>query len=133
MVLSEMVSAAWEIPDAIGWKSAQSILIECKISRADFLANTNKPTVRAERGMGRQRYFLVPAGLVTKGDMDRYPGYGLLALHDSGAVRVVVEALRRESAQEAEIAMLVSALRRVRTKEFLTVVVESEPQCPIPS
>lgn len=41
-----------ETPDAIGFKSNQSILIECKISRNDFLKDKNKQVsknFRAER------------------------------------------------------------------------------------
>ena len=38
-VLCELVtySSSGEIPDAIGWTSRNSILFECKASRADFL------------------------------------------------------------------------------------------------
>ena len=39
VVLSEQACVSGEMPDAIGWKRANhSVLIECKISRADFLA-----------------------------------------------------------------------------------------------
>jgi hypothetical protein len=38
VVLSEQACASGEMPDAIGWKKAShSVLVECKISRADFL------------------------------------------------------------------------------------------------
>ena len=37
VILSEQSCASGEMPDAIGWKRAcHSVLIECKISRADF-------------------------------------------------------------------------------------------------
>ena len=31
-----------ETPDAIGWRNGITILVECKISRADFLSDKNK-------------------------------------------------------------------------------------------
>src|ERR1700760_3011333 len=44
IVLSEQYCATGEIPDVIGWKaSCQSVLVECKVSRADFLADAAKP------------------------------------------------------------------------------------------
>jgi len=39
IVLSEQACISGEIPDAIGWKGKNhSVVIECKVSRADFLA-----------------------------------------------------------------------------------------------
>ncbi len=44
VVLSEQACVSGEMPDAIGWKRAShSVLVECKISRADFLADRDKP------------------------------------------------------------------------------------------
>ena len=44
VVLSEQACASGEMPDAIGWKRAcHSVLVECKISHADFLADREKP------------------------------------------------------------------------------------------
>jgi len=41
LVITEMT--AWESPDALGWKSSESTtLVECKASRADFLADAKK-------------------------------------------------------------------------------------------
>jgi len=125
VVLSEMVTAAWETPDAIGWKGAGSILVECKVSRADFFRNADKPSVRAGRCMGTQRFFLVPHGLVAKSDMERFPDYGLMSVGESGNIQVITEAPHRTSNERSEIAMLVSALRRVRTREYLTIMVDS--------
>ena len=43
IVLSEQYCATGEVPDVIGWKaSCQSVLVECKISRADFLADAQQ-------------------------------------------------------------------------------------------
>jgi len=40
IVLSEQGCASGEMPDAMGWKGkCHSLLVECKVSRADFLAD----------------------------------------------------------------------------------------------
>lgn len=125
VILSELTSAAWEVPDAVGWKAGVSCLIECKVSRADFLVNKQKPTVRGGRGIGTQRYFLCVAGLINPidlGDTD----YGLLWLKEEKYIRLVKEALPRETNAHAEIQMLVSALRRIKTREFLTINIIDE-------
>ena len=50
VVLSEQACVSGEMPDAIGWKRAShSVLVECKVTRADFLADRGKP-FRAEAG-----------------------------------------------------------------------------------
>lgn len=50
-----------EIPDAIGFMNRGSILIECKTSRSDFLADSKKifrDPEHEERGMGKLRYYM---------------------------------------------------------------------------
>ena len=66
-----------EQPDALGFRSGVSCLIECKTSRADFLADRKKrfrkdPTL----GIGDWRFMLTPKGLIK---VDELPeGWGLL-------------------------------------------------------
>jgi hypothetical protein len=128
VVLSEMVGGCSEIPDAIGWKGHFSYLVECKASRSDFRANGDKIHVRAQRGVGRLRYFLVPEGLVQPEEVD--DGYGLLWCGPH-SVRVKKEAAVRDACYDDEIGMLVSALRRVRVREFLILCPEGGPEvCP---
>ena len=56
-----------EIPDAIGFKSDCTILIECKTSRADFLADKKKSfRIHPETGMGDHRFFMAQKGLISK-------------------------------------------------------------------
>ena len=68
VVLTEFATTnTRETPDAIGFFSSggSSILVECKTSRADFLADNGKAHRQEEYlGMGNQRYYLVPAKLV---------------------------------------------------------------------
>lgn len=120
VVLSEMVSAAGEIPDAIGWKYGFSYVVECKASRPDFHANKHKCHERADTGMGSHRYFLCAPETVTVEDLTE-SDYGLLWIGESGTIRVKREPITRETNSKKEICMLTSALRRVRTREFLTI------------
>ena len=78
VVLSEQSCASGEVPDAIGWKRAcRSVVVECKITRADFLADRGKPfRFRPELGLGCERYYLTPTGLLDPGELPQ--GWGLL-------------------------------------------------------
>ena len=129
VVLSEMTSSAMEIPDAIGWKYASSCLIECKMSRSDFRANGNKCFIRSGRGLGAQRYYLCPAEVITISDIEGCD-YGLLWLIGDRRIKIVRDAPSRETDPHGEICMLVSALRRVKTREFLTIVADSGSEAP---
>ena len=66
VVLSEQACVSGEMPDAIGWKRAShSVLVECKVTRADFLADRGKPfRAKPEQGVGSERFYLTPPGLV---------------------------------------------------------------------
>jgi hypothetical protein len=124
VVLSEIATHAQEIPDAIGWYGGRSYLVECKISRGDFRANQFKSHVSGNYGVGDFKYFLVPAGLVSAEDLPQ--GWGLLYC-DPERIRVICDSAffsdRNETlALRNEITMLVSALRRVKTRQFLTIM-----------
>ena len=127
VVLSEMVSAAGEIPDAIGWKFGFSYLVECKVSRSDFKRNSDKCFERSGSGMGRFRFYLCPKELIQAADLED-SDYGLLWIGESGNIRSIREAQVRETNATKEICMLTSALRRVRTREFLTINIFREPE-----
>lgn len=120
VVLSEMSSSAGDIPDAIGWKYGFSYMVECKASRSDFHANKNKPHERADSGVGCHRFFLCAPDIIRSEDLAD-SDYGLLWVGDSGVVRAKKEPTVRETNHRKEICMLTSALRRVRTREFLTI------------
>src|SRR6266849_4221504 len=78
VVLAEQSCASGETPDAIGWKrGCHSVTVECKSSRADFLADRDKPFRRKpEKAMGCERFYLTPAGLLQPQELP--PGWGLL-------------------------------------------------------
>lgn len=50
VVVTEIASSAGETPDALGIGCGFSHLIECKASRADFLADQRKPWRQHEEG-----------------------------------------------------------------------------------
>src|SRR5437588_350701 len=77
VVLSEQCCANGEMPDAIGWKRAcHSVLIECKISRSDFLADRDKPfRQKSERGLGCERFYLTPPRLLRAAELAVCRGY----------------------------------------------------------
>jgi DNA-binding transcriptional ArsR family regulator len=130
VVLSEIRSACSEVPDAIGWdwEGNSSFMVEAKASKEDFHANKNKPHSRPGCGVGRYRYFMTPSGLIRPEELDialvgtTDSDYGLLWVEEN-QVQVIKEAALREQYDRAgEMAMLISALRRVRTREFLTIL-----------
>lgn len=72
----ELVSMNSEKPDAIGFTSGFSILVECKVSRADFLKDKKKLHRLTGKGMGSFRYYMCPAGLIQKEELP--DNWGLL-------------------------------------------------------
>ena len=78
VVLYEFATAADENPDVIGWApGAGSVLIECKLSRSDFLRDGTKSVRSNPRaGMGHRRYYLCPPDLIQLKDLP--PKWGLL-------------------------------------------------------
>jgi len=117
VVLTELVTQAFEIPDAIGWKNGgrESHLVECKTSRSDYLQDIrHKLPHREGRGMGVYRWFMTPPGLVDPDELP--PNWGMLWVYER-IVRVKHEAVRRSEYHRIkmrEIPVLYSALRRVQ-------------------
>lgn len=111
-----------ECPDAIGWRSNYSILVECKSSRSDFLADKGKPfRVNPSMGVGVYRFYLCPPGLILVDDLPEL--WGLLYVEGDRIKRVAGpvgnswehgenKQFIQSRNSDAEIAMLVSALRR---------------------
>jgi hypothetical protein len=118
IVLSEQACVSGEVPDAIGWKRAcHSVLIECKLSRADFLADRAKPfRLDAEQGVGCERFYLAPAGLVKPEELP--PGWGLLELHSRRVdmMRASSKKLRSAAGFRCEMNLLLACLRRVEVR-----------------
>jgi len=118
VVISEMKSSATEEPDAIGWRSGVSILVECKTSRSDFLADAKKIWRRKpEIGLGNWRFYMCEPGLIKAHELPYK--WGLLYVEGKG-IELIVGPIGNcewgkymfECNQSAEIKLLVSALAR---------------------
>ena len=103
------------MPDAIGWKRAcHSVVVECKISRADFFADQEKPfRQKPELGLGCERFYLTPAGLLHPEELPR--GWGLLesAGMTVHVIRRSARNLRTVIGFRHEMNLLLASLRRV--------------------
>jgi hypothetical protein len=119
IVLSEQSCASGETPDVIGWKGkCRSVLIECKISRADFLADREKPfRLDPLQGMGCERFYLTPRGLINRAELPKH--WGLLEAHGR-EIAIVSKAPRNSQRGEAglmwEMNLLLASLRRVEVR-----------------
>lgn len=118
VVLSEQACVSGEMPDAIGWKRAcHSVLVECKVSRADFLADREKPFRKnAEAGVGCERFYLTVRGLVQQNELP--PKWGLLELHNRKIelVRASARDMRSAAGFRYEMNLLLASLRRVEIR-----------------
>lgn len=111
LVTTEVATCASEQPDALGWNGRHSTLVECKVSRADFRADAEKHFRRFPNiGMGVERYFLSPVGLIGVNELP--PKWGLLE-YDGKRVRIVRKSDTHEHSAGAEILILLSLLRRI--------------------
>jgi hypothetical protein len=118
VVLSEQACVSGEMPDAIGWKQAShSVLVECKITRADFLADREKPfRQKPERGVGSERFYLAPPALIKLEELPA--GWGLLE-YGRGHIEMVqpsAKNLRTAVGFRYEMNLLLASLRRVEVR-----------------
>jgi hypothetical protein len=118
VVLSEQACASGEMPDAIGWKQAcHSVLVECKVTRADFLADRVKPfRQKPEKGVGSERFYLTVPSLVRHEELPL--GWGLLE-YRRGRIEVIhpsEKGLRTAAGFRCEMNLLLASLRRVEVR-----------------
>lgn len=117
IVLTETRAQSGETPDVIGWAGQISTLIECKTSLADFRRDLKKWFRNSGPGIGQQRYFMAPKGVVPVAEIP--PGWGLLEV-DGNVVRTTkkIDLLYLdERVSSAEVPMLVAALRRTQVRK----------------
>jgi hypothetical protein len=102
-----------EQPDVIGFRTGgDTLLVECKASRADFRRDAAKYFRRApEHGMGYFRWYFAPADVIP---VDALPaGWGLVELNARGGLGILRNAqpcFTRDLTSEGRL--LVTALRR---------------------
>lgn len=115
VVLYEFATQADENPDVIGWSPAGSVLLECKLTRSDFLKDASKPVRRNPRsGMGHRRYFLCPSNVIEVKDLP--PKWGLIW---AARNQIVVKREARGHPERnlvAEVQFLTSMLRRAQIR-----------------
>src|SRR3984893_12984726 len=118
VVLSEQACVNGEMPDAIGWKRAShSVLVECKITRGDFLADRDKPfRQKQELGLGCERFYLTPPALLQLKDLP--PSWGLLEVRQRKVevIRGSARDLRTPAGLAYEMNLLLASLRRVEIR-----------------
>jgi hypothetical protein len=119
IILSEQYCASGEVPDVIGWKgSCQSVIVECKVSRSDFLADATKPfRLKPEEGLGSRRLYMAPAGLIALEELPKH--WGLLECKGRQvqiAVKPGKQDLRSPVGLMKEMNLLLASLRRVEVR-----------------
>ena len=114
VVLSELKTSGYEIPDGIGWRSGESVLVECKASRADFLSDHKKIFRQVDdMGMGERRFFMMPVRLVHPTEIP--DPWGLIEVYPSSQRAKITKPAKviKDVNKKAEISMLVSVIRRL--------------------
>lgn len=129
VVMAELATKNSETPDAIGFHGhGASILVECKVSRSDFLADKHKFFRRDEdRGVGDARYFAAPKGIISEQELPE--GWGLLVIHAT-RIDLAVEPKLKTANKRAEVIMLMSAIRRLEISTAVYVRHEELPPTP---
>jgi hypothetical protein len=91
--------------------------VECKVSRADFLADAGKPwRAKPECGLGCERFYLAPAEMISCQELP--PGWGLLEV-SGREVRMAKRSkkdLRSAGGLQNEMNLLLASLMRVEVR-----------------
>ena len=121
-----------EIPDAIGFRTAVedegSVVVEVKVSRADYLADRGKAHRQVPAlGMGLYRYYMAPVGVIAAHELPS--GWGLVEVSPRGVLtvraghvtvrRAEQVAWRHERALGREWVLLAAMLSRVGDVEAM--------------
>lgn len=124
-----------EQPDAIGFKSSTSLLVEVKISRSDFFADRKKHFRKnPDSGMGDWRFYMCPPGVIKVTDLPE--GWGLLYCHGNKIEKVHGIPTNIQlgwtppfiAYKEGEMQMMYSALRRMDIRGHLPEIYEGHPE-----
>lgn len=118
VVLAEYRCYSPEIADVIGFNAHHSIVIECKVSRADFKADRRKAHRRRNNRLGNYRYYLTLPNVACPQDIDN--GWGLLYASDKRIAEVKPsEYFADDSVKRAEWSILYSIARRLNLRGLL--------------
>jgi hypothetical protein len=132
------VACNGEYPDVIGFGSWLSVLVECKVSQADFWADKKKSfRINPELGMGKYRYYCCAPGVI---GIEKLPERWGLVHVIKGRARCVFNPYGQtlESNifnngfpiynREAEQQLMYSALRRLAIKGHLKHIYDKDYQ-----
>jgi len=110
------VQGVSETPDAFGFDCyGRTVLIECKASRSDFLADRRKWFRRVPSlGLGCLRYYLAPRGVIARDDLP--PRWGLIIAHGDGCRRSIKAADQLAWAEQSERRYLMALLARLELR-----------------
>ena len=112
IVLPEYRSYSNSEPDVIGLNHNITCVLECKISRSDYFADLKKNHRHYTFQLGNRRYYLVPEGLITVGEVNE--GWGLLYCHEH---KITIEkessCFRKEETRLQEYQVMYSVIRRL--------------------
>jgi hypothetical protein len=133
----ELHSMATEIPDVIGFGSGNhSVLIECKVSEADFWADQKKQARCGQEGwgMGKYRLYCAPKSVIFVEKLP--PKWGLIEVNKEGKAIARINPLRKawpesdkwtfEVNKASERAMMYTALRRLELRRRIDEIYESQ-------
>jgi hypothetical protein len=123
--LTELDAAIGEIPDSIGFRSGFSIMVECKVSRSDFLSDKKKRIrINPYLGVGKFRFYMCPTDLIKPDELPQ--GWGLVYVNEKMKCRQIVgpkgniwegqKEFHHERHMQAEWQMMASALRRLHLR-----------------
>lgn len=122
-----------ERPDAIGWRDGLSIVVECKVSIADFLADRDKQfRIEPWEGMGDWRFYLCQPGIIKPEDLPASWGLLYSTPRQTKKIHGVPSNCNWWSKKPfngnkmSENQMLCSALRRIAERGLLGSIYEDE-------
>jgi len=76
-LIATEIATTQEVPDVIAWgNDGVCTVIECKVSRSDYLRESKKVHHVEGRAMGDYRWYMAPEGLLKPSDIPK--GFGLL-------------------------------------------------------
>ncbi len=103
-----------ERPDAIGWEiGGASTLVECKVSRKDYLDEwRRRKPFRGLGGVGNRRYYMAFVGVLRPEDVVN--GWGLVLVYPRARFRCVKTSAWFEADQENEKRILLGSMRSRR-------------------
>lgn len=116
-IVKEFASGPGETPDLFGFMYAGSVLVEVKVSRTDFRADSRKKFRKEGLGIGAYRYYLCPKSLILLNELPA--GWGLL-YYANGKIQIKSFSkifIERDFKKEYEI--MYCLIRRIAKKPAL--------------